>query len=280
MRVLDARTAAALHQDVAGRLFQDPSHCDQIWAAFGWSSSGQPQFPVYHESLGDDISEEEFNGIFSALQADMQQNGPAITSPTCSLCAIMCCPCSCGVSCCYFHHVIKSYHERLVSVVRQASTGLQCSVRFELVEMDQISATHFEGRDWTDSNGLPLVIGTSGNGAVVGGPPQGYNVVFTLTNEIDRWLPSPLAGLLLAPGAIGMGNAAPVHVATAVPAAMGATATATAIPIDGLQFCRHCGARSMSPNDVLCGICGGNQAQPQYVNNLAQPPLPGEVRES
>lgn len=278
---------------MVGRIYQNPQQRNEIWANFGWSQNGLPHFPPYHTALAPWVSEEQYNAIFDALQEDMMEKGPTGSgSPTCVLCAMLWCPCTCGLTCCYFHHLREEYLARLAAIILRAGDRLECRVHFHLAEGFNLPVPG--QADWIDSAGLPLVLSGPHSAAPVypGGPPIGYNIVFTFAQPLQPWPPEGVSrvpySLLFAPGAMSMGShgafgihngahpppysAGGVTVATAV-SAPGAVATATAVPVN-LHYCKHCGTRTISAGDVFCSVCGGNQNSSQPPE---QPPAPGEA---
>ena len=140
----------------------------------------------------------------------------------------------------------------------------QCRVHFQLLDLDGFKLSVAGQGDWIDSSGLPLVLGSTTMASphaaglddrlYPGGPPIGYNIVFTFDQPLHPWPPPGAARVpyrvLFAPGLMSMGShgalgipggAAPppysagggVTVATAVSAP---GAVATAVPVN-LHFC-------------------------------------------
>ena len=57
---------------------------------------------------------------------DMIEKGPTgLASPSCVLCAMLWCPCACGLACCYFHHLRQDYLARLAAIILHAGAGLE-----------------------------------------------------------------------------------------------------------------------------------------------------------
>ena len=60
---------------------------------------------------------------------DLMEKGPTgLTSPTCVLCAMMVCPCTCGLTCCYFRHLRQDYLARLAAIILRVGARLEVSL--------------------------------------------------------------------------------------------------------------------------------------------------------
>jgi len=171
-----------------GRIYQNPMNLKEIWANIGGSNARgkNHQFPPWAPALGADVPEGDYNKIMDALRSEFA-NSPTGNCAL-ALCAMMLCQLTMGIlSCplCYLKMKVNEFNAKLKEL--PGSLGLT-GVRIEMTEL----AGPFKG-NWVDSKGQPLMIPRGKHGSQPGGPPLGYNVIFTLPASLS-WPPNGAPG--------------------------------------------------------------------------------------
>ncbi|CAK0880607.1 unnamed protein product [Prorocentrum cordatum] len=180
-----ANFAAMANLTYAGRIYQNPMKPKEIWANIGWNTQGNQLFPPWEPALRAHVAEGDYNKIMDALRSEFA-NSPTGNFAL-SFCAMMLCQLTLGIlSCplCYLKLKINEFNAKLKEL--PGSLGLT-GVRIEMTEM----AGAFGG-NWVDSKGQPLMM-QGQRGSIPGGPPLGYNVIFTLPASLS-WPPNGAPG--------------------------------------------------------------------------------------
>eukprot|EP00928_Gymnodinium_smaydae_P065620 TRINITY_DN48722_c0_g1_i1.p1 TRINITY_DN48722_c0_g1~~TRINITY_DN48722_c0_g1_i1.p1 ORF type:complete len:294 (-),score=3.78 TRINITY_DN48722_c0_g1_i1:94-975(-) len=255
----------------AGRIYLNPTTRTELWTNFGWSLKGRQSFPAYIESLqAASCEQSQYDSIVAAMQYELDERGlsqrrlqivsiatriPAFLAG----CALMYFIASDSVteyasilpafiilgiavriagSCCVYKcrkRLVAQLNGHLVSAL-DSKKGF-VNVRLEVVERGAPSCGN-----WVDMQGNVLMIKYGKRGFGPGGPPLGYNLVFTCSAPVQVWPPN---------GPIQMQSS----VRSAQVVVMAPLQNVITPERGSIQFCHACGAKLVE-RARFCSRCG------------------------
>uniref|UniRef100_A0A7S4QAV3 Uncharacterized protein n=1 Tax=Alexandrium monilatum TaxID=311494 RepID=A0A7S4QAV3_9DINO len=168
---------------MCGRIYQNPLRPTEIYINIGWNTKGKQLYPQYEPWMAaQGISQAEYNQIISAVREEFDNNAPI--SNICIAQGAMClCMATCGVlfcGCLWLKMKVDSFNNNAKELVTGVSNN---KMSLSMVEM--AGAQHGA---WVDSKGAPLLV-RMGRGTQPGGPPLGYNLIFSTQSPIP-WPPA------------------------------------------------------------------------------------------
>ena len=183
-----------MNSQYAGRIYQNPNKKEEFWVNTGLTySKDQQEYPKYEPTLSPHITEEEYEHIMSVVKEQFEDS--PVSGNCLSWCACFICLLTGGIFFCPLCMIQKmgknKFKKQVGKEVENAGQAIKIKVRLEM----KINGSVEEKQGgWIDSKGQLLEIkSTYGKGskhrARIGGPPSGWNIIFTLPETIT-WPPS------------------------------------------------------------------------------------------
>ena len=204
----------------AGRVYQNPSHCAELWINFGWNTPGSQLWMPYQSWFSPYISKQHYDGVIARLQQEFAN--PPVKSAALGCVATTLCACTCGVcSCplCYIKKQVTDFNSKLDAAVDDVVQRLGINTCDLKIKMSQVET---QSQGWLDSRGQQLMGSFSTGGEhshtyqAPAGPPMGYNLVL-IGGRMQQQGSTVRMALPWPPTAAASGTFAPMQVPGMLP---------------------------------------------------------------
>eukprot|EP00450_Noctiluca_scintillans_P014987 CAMPEP_0194510850 /NCGR_PEP_ID=MMETSP0253-20130528/42314_1 /TAXON_ID=2966 /ORGANISM="Noctiluca scintillans" /LENGTH=192 /DNA_ID=CAMNT_0039354131 /DNA_START=45 /DNA_END=623 /DNA_ORIENTATION=- len=182
-------------------------------------------FPAWEPWMGQFVSQDDYSKLVNVCIVEASKK-PTFNAAGCAKTWTFLCPCLCICTGPYLYY-LKQQVDAATKLAKEnvAATGVE-GATFDVINFGASRS------GWFDHRGTELLM-SSRQGMRPGGPPVGYNLIFT-TKAPLAWPPQQVA-------------AAPVQGSMVAPATVGNTAAA--------NFCASCG-KQREGNGKFCTGCG------------------------